>query len=174
MGSMNAFPMAYALQLRKYGYEVFYIVDVPQSDMLSRPENHYSFIEYPYPDWIIEWTLPLQIILLLSPKIFATLLSGMLKKHINKTIGCYVLNGFFISLSPYLPEVTRVAMSHGSDLDVWANVDNIDELRKGVFQAKYMKIIPVFMQNLLLKNFIAKQKKGFQNCHFLNLYAAWV
>lgn len=168
MGSMNAFPMTYALQLKKYGYEVFYIVDVPKSDMLSRPENHYPFIEYPYPDWIIEWTLPLQIILLLSPKIFAKLLSGMLKKHVNKTIGCYVLNGFFISLSPYLPEVTRVALSHGSDLDVWANVDSVDELRKGIFQTKYTKIIPIFIQDLLLKNFIAKQKKGFQNSNFLN------
>ena len=167
MGSMNALPMVYALEMKKYGYEVIYLVDAPQKDTLSRPENHYPSIHYPYPDWIVEWTLPLQIILLLNPKLFAWLLKKIIKKHTKKDVGCYVLNGFFISLSPYLPKATFVSLSHGSDLDVWANLNNISELREGIFQSKLMKAIPKVAQTYLIKNFILKQKKGFQHSDFL-------
>ena len=143
LGSMNAFPMMYALILKKYGYEVIYVVDVPQSDTLSRPENHYPSIKYPYPDWIVEWKLPLQIVLLLSPKLFASHILSTLKKYNKKPIGCFVLNGFFISLAPYLRKATIVALSHGSDLDVWADVDNMEKLREGIFQSpSYAACVP--------------------------------
>ncbi len=166
-GSMNAFPMMYALQIKKYGYEVLYLVDAPPADTLSRPENHYPAITYPYPDWIIEWTLSLQILLLLSPKFFARLLTSVIKKHTKSDVGCYVLNGFFISLAPYLPKSTIFALSHGSDLDVWADTEHIEELRGGVFQSRLMKKIPKPIQRYLLKNFISKQEKGFQSSDYL-------
>lgn len=167
MGSMNAFPMMYALQLKKYGYEVLYFVDAPIKDTLSRPENHYPSISYPYPDWIIEWTLPLQIILLLSPRIFSWRLSNIISKYTKKKIGCYVLNGFFISLSPYLPKATFVALSHGSDLDVWANSDGFEQLRKGVFSAKQTGLIPEKIQSSVVRYCISTQKKGFLNSDYV-------
>ena len=47
LGTMNAMPMMYAWELKKLGYRVLYFVDRPQSDTLSRPENHFPEISYP-------------------------------------------------------------------------------------------------------------------------------
>ena len=50
IGTTNAMPMAYAIELKKFNYDVKYIVDVASDNMLSRPEFHYDSIKYPYPN----------------------------------------------------------------------------------------------------------------------------
>ena len=54
LGNMNAMPMMYALELKRVGYEVRYLVDADKRNLLSRPEHQYASINYPYDDWIKE------------------------------------------------------------------------------------------------------------------------
>ena len=67
-GSMNNMPMMYARELRRLGQDVIYFVDVPADDTLSRPECHYSDISHPYPDWIVEFVLPSQLLANVFPR----------------------------------------------------------------------------------------------------------
>ena len=81
LGSMNAMPMMYALELKKKGFEVIYFVDAPVSDKLCRPENHFSDIQYPYPDWIVEVSLKTQMLLPFFRKFFSVYLDRKVKSR---------------------------------------------------------------------------------------------
>ena len=162
MGSMNAMPMMYALELKKLGYEVIYFVDVSRKDTLSRPENHFPVINYPYPSWVVEFVLPSQILTSLFPKIFAAIYQRKLGLLTKKEIGCYVLNGFFTSLAPYLDSASnKVALSHGSDLDVWANIERFEILAKNFGGRSIFKYLPEKIVKILIKNIIKKQYTGY-------------
>jgi glycosyltransferase involved in cell wall biosynthesis len=164
MGSMNAMPMMYALELRKQGYEVIYLVDVPRGDTLSRPENHYPEIQYPYPEWIIEKSLRTQIILPLFPKYFARFYRSIIRQKTKKEIGCFVLNGFFSSLAPFLNErASKVILSHGSDLDVWANTDAVGSLAVSFQRRSIFKYLPRIVANGLIKKVVYSQYFGCEN-----------
>lgn len=89
LGSMNAMPMMYAIELRKMGYDVLYFVDVSRNDALCRPENHYPEIQFPYPPWIIELRLPSQLLLALFPRFFAWIYRYLVKIKAKKDVGCY-------------------------------------------------------------------------------------
>ncbi len=162
MGSMNAMPMMYALELKKLNYEVIYFVDVSKEKTLSRPENHFPDIDYPYPFWVVEWILPSQIFVALFPRLFAFLLEKKIKKLTHKEIGCFVLNGFFCSLPPYLSQRSnKIALSHGSDLDVWANIEDSDVLVKSFKNRSIFKFLPKLISGILIKSIVKTQYNGF-------------
>ena len=162
MGSMNAMPMMYAWELRKKGYNVIYFVDAPVSDSLSRPENHFVDIDYPYPNWIIELKLPTQMLLPFFPKIFAKKLIKIIKSRSDKIINCIILNGLFVSLAPWLKSQGRIiALSHGSDLDVWANRDNYNNLANLFCSRSIFKFFPKLISKKLIKFAVFKQYDGF-------------
>lgn len=164
IGSMNAMPMMYALELQKKGYEVIYFVDSPASDKLSRPENHFSDIEYPYPEWIIEVNIKTQMLLPFFRKYFAEFLDAKTSKIINKPPQAYVLNGFFISLVPFLQkDVPKVALSHGSDLDSWADIDGVEVLSDSFHVHSIFKYIPKFLAKKLIKKVVLRQFNGFNS-----------
>lgn len=164
IGSMNAMPMMYALELKKKGYEVIYFVDAPASDNLSRPENHFSDIEYPYPDWIIEVDIKTQMLLPFFRKYFAEFLDAKANKIINTPPQAYVLNGFFISLVPSLQEdVPKIALSHGSDLDSWADTDGVEVLSDGFRGYSIFKYVPKFLAKKLIKKAVLRQFNGFES-----------
>lgn len=162
MGSMNAMPMMYAWELKKLGYNVLYFVDAPASDALSRPENHFKDIEYPYPDWIVEFKIPTQMALPYFSKLFALYISRKIRKISGKKITCFVLNGFFVSMAPHFRLVAKVvALSHGSDLDVWANKENVATLASTFCKRSVFKIFPKPISRVLIKKAVDIQYCGF-------------
>lgn len=164
MGTMNAMPMMYALELKKQGYEVLYFVDVPKTDTLSRPENHFPDIYYPYPPWIVELTLPSQIFLPLFPKIFAALYNQKIRQFSKKTIGCFVLSGFFSSLAPYLSKSAgKVGLPHGSDLDTWANTEDTRALADGFKNKSIFKYLPNKFSQKLIEHIVKTQYAGYSH-----------
>jgi hypothetical protein len=162
MGSMNAMPMMYALELKKLGYNVLYFVDAPISDALSRPENHFKDIEYPYPEWIVEFKIPTQMVLPYFSRFFASYLLKKIEKKSNKKVACFVLNGFFVSISPYLQSAAKVvSLSHGSDLDVWANRENASTLALTFCRRSIFKYFPKAVSVFLIKKAVNIQYHGF-------------
>ena len=162
MGSMNAMPMMYAWELKKLGYNVLYFVDAPISDALSRPENHFKDIQYPYPDWITEFKIPTQMVLPYFSKVFAGYISRKIRKISVRKITCFVLNGFFISLAPHFRPVAKVvALSHGSDLDVWANKESVATLASTFCKRSVFKFFPKPISRVLIKKAVDIQYCGF-------------
>lgn len=161
LGSMNAMPMMYAWELKLKGYEVIYFVDVPRSDTLSRPENHFSKIDYPYPDWIVEMTLKTQFIVPFSHRIINKLIKYRISQLSSKQPQLYVLNGFFISLAPYYDDSKIIALSHGSDLNPWADVEKKEELATRFQNISFLKYAPYYLSKALVKKAINKQYEGF-------------
>lgn len=162
IGSMNAMPMMYAWELKKIGYDVLYFVDAPASDTLARPENHFPDITYPYPEWIVELKLPTQMILPYLPRFFAAYIANKIRKLKKNKISCFVLNGFFISLAPSLIRVAKVvALSHGSDLDVWASKENSENLAATFRRRSIFKFLPDFVASRLINLAVSRQYDGF-------------
>lgn len=161
-GSMNAMPMMYAWELKKLGYSVLYFVDAPASDKLSRPENHFPEIIYPYPDWIVELKIPSQMLLPYFARAFAWYLLSKIAARSDKKIACFVLNGFFISLSPQMAATADVvALSHGSDLDSWANRSSAGSLADAFCRRSIFKFLPTMLAKRLIKKAVDIQYQGF-------------
>ena len=98
LGTMNAMPMMYALELRRMGCDVIYFVDVSSSNTLSRPENHFPSIGYPYPDWVVECVLPSEVFVPIFPKLFAEFYKKKIREITEKPVACFVLSGLFSSI----------------------------------------------------------------------------
>jgi len=162
LGSMNAMPMMYAIELRKMGYDVLYFVDASQSNALCRPEKHYPEISYPYPPWIVEFRLPSQLLLALFPRIFAGIFRYLIKIKTRKDVGCYFLNGFFVSIAPFLQlDAIKIGLSHGSDLDVWANVEKAKDLARSFSHRSIFKYLPSRISNYLINKIVINQFDGY-------------
>lgn len=161
MGSMNSMPMMYAWELKRQGHDVLYFVDAPISDALSRPENHFADIAYPYPEWIIEWKIPTQMILPYFSAFFAGNLLKKIREFSQKGISCFVLNGFFISLAPWFKsEGPVVALSHGSDLDVWGNKGRVKNLTASFRKRSFFRFLPRFIASKLIAKAVDNQYRG--------------
>jgi glycosyltransferase involved in cell wall biosynthesis len=155
---MNAMPMMYALELRQRGYEIVYLVDVPRANQLSRPEHHFEQIQYPYPNWVVEFVIPSQILASLFPRTMAGLVKRVVRRATRRNIGCYILNGYFISLGPYLGgSADLVALSHGSDLDVWANEDGAEVLADAFRNRSIFKYMPTALAKWCIRLIVRRQ-----------------
>jgi len=161
LGTMNAMPMMYAWELKSKGYEVIYFVDVSTSDTLSRPENHFSNIEYPYPNWIVEITLKTQFIVPFTHRIIRKLIRYRISQLSSKQPQLYVLNGFFISLAPYYENSQTIALSHGADLNPWADIEKKEEIAKRFQNISFLKHVPSYLSKALVKKAIHNQYEGF-------------
>lgn len=166
LGSTNAMPMMYALELKIQGYNVLYFVDAKITDTLHRPENHFPNINYPYPDWIIEINMPSQILAALFPKTTLRIVEHKIfKKNFDKKIQAFILNGFFISLSSYIDRsITKISLSHGSDLDSWADIDGVTNLSNSFKKRSIFKYIPHFFSRKLIKKIVINQFNSIKSC----------
>lgn len=161
LGSMNAMPMMYALELKKDGFEVLYFVDAPITDALSRPENHFPGIEYPYPSWIVEIKLKTQMLLPYFQIGFSRYIESKILGVSALKPQAFILNGFFISLATHLRfECPKVALSHGSDLDSWADLDGENALAASFSQFSFYKYFPLFLAKFLIKIAVSRQNSG--------------
>ncbi|PMM56249.1 glycosyltransferase [Vibrio lentus] len=166
LGGMNAMPMMYALELKKEGFDVLYFVDATQDNELCRPENHFKDICYPYPDWIIELDVRSQIFLPMFRALFSYYIEKVIRQKAKDRIQVYILNGFFVSLSPYLNKSSnKVALAHGSDLHTWADVDNSNILSETFSRQSIFKYTPKYLSKWLIQRIVEKQFQGFLKCN---------
>ena len=165
LGSMNAMPMMYAWELKQRGFNVLYFVDASRDKPLSRPENHFPGVSYPYPDWIVELKLPTQMVLPYFRALYARLIMRRVLAISGQNI-CFFLNGFFISLAPWLARSGSViSLSHGSDLDVWANKSNANALGESFGKRSIFKFFPSQLSKRLIRKAVNAQYCGFSSSH---------
>ncbi|TVU61488.1 glycosyltransferase [Vibrio atlanticus] len=122
VGTPNAYPMGYALELKDMGYNVTYLVDVPKDDTLSRPEHQYSEISYPYPKWIIEKLIPKPHWKSFYPKV----LHGDLIRLCNE-YDVVLLSGHYVSIAPYIKVNMVFGLYAGADLYFQSNPDRASD-----------------------------------------------
>jgi hypothetical protein len=164
LGSANAMPMMYALELKSLGYQVLYFVDAKQSVILHRPECHFPTINYPYPDWVIEMPLHTQLQIALFPKHYARRIDNIIKKKTSAKVNCYILNGFFVSLIKYLPiKPKKLALTHGADFIQWADIDSKEEFSESFSKFSVFKYIPKLVSKLIIKKMILNQFTSYKN-----------
>lgn len=158
LGSMNSMPMMYALELKKRGYEVIYFVDVKKSDHLSRPERHFSQINYPYPNWIVEFLIGHPILVSFFPRLYSNLINRIVKKRTNKKIKCIIAGGGFISTLLYFDVIHKVVLGYGADIEWFCNVNSINKLADEYKEKSFTKFLPYkiikyLMSQVVFNNF---------------------
>jgi hypothetical protein len=153
IGSANALGMMYALELRKMGHVVEYIVTTDSSDALSRPENHYPEILFPYDDWIFECFVKNPLRANLFPRWY-------LSRLIERIDGFdyVILSGMYLMLAPYFKRAKPVFLSHGSDLDIWCNKDNY------LYHVSKMSSVKSFGRSVASIFGIFKMRRAFLSC----------
>lgn len=158
LGTMNAMPMMYAAEFRKMGFNVIYIVDRPREDALCRPENHFPDIKYPYPDWVVEFVLPSQIIVALFPGFILRLVKRKAKIASCKAV---FASGFFIRLLSLLETKTKkITLSYGSDLDSWCDLEKLDCLQAGMRGRSIFRFFPNIIANKIIKKIVQSNVKS--------------
>lgn len=168
LGSSNAMTMMYAWELKRLGYDVIYFVDSPIDKKLNRPENHYPEIQYPYPEWIIEWPIKSQILLPLLPSRYSGIIEKKISEISEKPIQACVLNGFFISLAPYIfKSKPKISIPHGSDLDSWCDLRGIKNLSKTFNNRSFFKFLPKKISSYLINYIVQTQFRGASNCNII-------
>lgn len=159
-------PMMYALELRKRGYDVVYFVDVSENDKLHRPENHFPEISYPYPEWVVEFPLKSQMFLPYFRFFFAWLVLKKLSSIRKHTPQSIVANGFFISTLPFFPKtISKIALSHGSDLDTWADLENSQKLSCSFAKQSFYKFLPASIVKKIIPVVVDRQFFGFSSAN---------
>tara|TARA_R110002072_G_scaffold242550_3_gene401315 strand:- start:2339 stop:3550 length:1212 start_codon:yes stop_codon:yes gene_type:complete len=159
---MNAMPMVYARILRKIGFNVIFFVDAKRANQLCRPEFHFSDIDYPYPNWIHEFQTPSQILSGVLPKTTAKKLRRRVKEIAGEQAGAYFLNGFNTALIPHLEaEAVKIALSHGSDLDTWADVSKKSALGQSFSRRSIFRYLPRFVSVFAIGLILKRQFSGF-------------
>jgi glycosyltransferase involved in cell wall biosynthesis len=164
MGNMNSMPMMYARELKSRGSSVFFFVDAKKNNYLCRPEATFSDIKYPYPEWIIEKVVLGQLVVALFPKIFSIYYRYIFRRIIGRQNNShYVLNGFFVSLAPYLKKTGKVTcLSHGSDLDTWADIKGLPTLQVSFRNRSFLKFLPSIIAKSFISLAVKNQLKGFE------------
>lgn len=158
VGNINAMPFHYAIEFKKMGYDVKYIVEAPKQDSLNRPESHFSCVKYPYPDWIIEVTSLLDISYrMTSPLIF---LRRIIFEMQDRDV--LFLNDYGLALTKYFPKNSiKVAVFCGFDLSVLCNENAIDYFKANRSQEnKLIKFAKAFFFKQRIKN----TREGVQSC----------
>lgn len=76
-----------------------------KENTLHRPECHFkNSISYPYPEWIVEFIVPSQLLIALFPKVFKfLLLKSLPTKYKNTKIKAIFYSGFYVSLINLFP-----------------------------------------------------------------------
>ena len=168
LGSTNAMPMVYARALKRLGHEVLYFVGRRRSDTLHRPENHFPDIEYPYPDWIVEMPVASQVMLATFPRYYAARIRKEVRKRSGKPARCYILNGFYIALHPYLEtSALRIGLSHGADLIQWGDPGNKTRLVRDFSNKTIFRFFPSLVSRWWIGTLLKRQSAGFVSLGYL-------
>ncbi|MGE4518387.1 MAG: hypothetical protein AB7E04_02655 [Desulfobacteraceae bacterium] len=169
LGTMNAMPMHYAMELRKLNQEVVYFVDEKKENTLHRPECHFkNSISYPYPDWIIELIIPSQLLISLFPQFFKfILLKSLPNKYKNKRIKAIFYSGFYASLINLFTNNINIFLSYGSDLEYFCNIDLIDELSENFKNKSFVRYLPKKLVHIIIKKVVNNQFLGAKESNYV-------
>ena len=144
LGNANNYPFMLALALRRAGHEVHFIVD--RKSPLDRPENRYSDMGPPYPDWIEDasdlpeaWSFHRR--------------SAALDRVIGTLQDCdaVVLNQAGPALAPWIDR-PHIALLTGADLQFLANRTYLENA------AGYR-----LSEQAVLKYLVAAQREGIRS-----------
>lgn len=147
VGTPNAYPMGYALELRDMGYEVTYLVDVPPNDTLSRPEHQYSEVSYPYPKWIIERVISKPYWRSFNPRLLHWKLIRLCKKY-----DVILLSGHYVSIAPYISEKKIIGLYAGADLYFQSNPDRAQDWANQGRRMPFLNTLKLFFARHCMKN----------------------
>ncbi|MBM7332994.1 MAG: hypothetical protein ABGX87_01025 [Alcanivorax sp.] len=168
LGSTNAMPMVYARALKRLGHEVLYFVGRRPTDTLHRPENHFPDIDYPYPEWIVEMPVSSQVMLATFPRYYAARIGKEVRKRSGRPPVCYILNGFYIALHPYLEQqAIRIGLSHGADLIQWGDPENKAQLVRDFSKKTVFRFLPSTLSSWWIGTVLKRQAAGFASIHYL-------
>jgi len=162
IGNVNCMTFRYALEVRRLGHDVVFFVDYPRSEKLHRPENRFSEITFPYPDWIREIRPPRRDISFLVPV-------GEIKELITElNSGGYdavVFNGCWHKIGVFISRRTRVlCFFSGADLDVKASY-------KAVLHAKHStNVIAHYVKTLLRLCETWLHRRGIRRASLINYF----
>lgn len=159
--------MMYAMELKELGYDVIYFVDRPVKDLLNRPENHFQNIDYPYPNWIIEINIPSQMMIPFFRRIIINYVKQKLRRVHSKQPQAFILNSLFTSLASYIntDDCKVISLSHGGDLDSWADIEGSDKLSDSFSKHSFWKFLPSFFSKSMIKLAVKRQYNGYLNSH---------
>ena len=166
LGNTNNYPFMLARAIRCLGHDVLFIIDREDNtkwDKLNRPENRYSDIRVPYPNWIYDAS-PFNFWYQFPPP-------SNFKKVINllKSCDAVILNQHAPSLL-HLIQRPAIVLLTGSDLEVLANLSYADEMDRQYYQKN------IFLGRLKsrlkakLKIFNKNRQSAYSNISLFNPY----
>lgn len=172
LGSMNAMPMMYARELKALGQDVVYLVDVPSSDRLSRPEHQYADIDYPYPDWIIEWILPSPLLVSMFPSLYLRLLQRRIQNiRRSQPIKAVFAGGQYIALLKLFPPSCRkIILSYGADLEWFCNPEMVEALADEFSGKSFTRYLPVACRNYVIQRTVQANVAGAESADYLMFF----
>lgn len=118
IGNANNYPFMLAQAMRKLGHEVSFIVT--STSPLDRPENRYSDISYPYPEWIYDLS-PMHI----HDYMFFSFRKRNRIASILRDCDAVIANEFGPMLLSDM-DLPSIAMLTGTDLETYANFNTYD------------------------------------------------
>lgn len=104
-----------------------------------------------------------QMLVAQFPRMYARLLRAKAKQVYGTEPSCYVLNGFHIAMAPYL-KGRKVALSHGSDLEVWADRRQSDSLARRFRHHSIFRPLPAAVSEPMIRQVVERQYRGFLDC----------
>jgi len=161
VGSMNAMPMGFALELKVLGFDVKYIVESERRMILMRPECHFKNIPYPYPKWIKEIVMSKlnKYIYPLFPRLF---LKDIVEEMSDRDLIFFNDYGFQIARC-FGKSIIKFGLFCGSDLDVYSD----PKYPRYQFNIFNLKTYAHFFIGLPR---VYNQRKGIRECHILSYF----
>jgi len=146
----------FASYYKDKGYDVTYLVDRAKNDKLCRPEFHSKDVVYPYPAWIKEKVVNSNVVTRAFPKFSYRKILIELSNY-----DIVFANDCGISLISYLREdQIKVALFHGSDLDVMCDRNKVELIAKQSWpRINILKGIKELLVGKTIDTYIAGIKK---------------
>ncbi len=153
LGNTNNYPFIIASQMKALGCEVVLFVDAPPQDLLNRPEQYNTAIQYPYPGWIKEKLSLRKSLHIHFPQFF----EKSVIRELN-TCDAVILNDFGHRFKNYIdPSIPSISMFSGGDLDIMGDYDNVMQMKQ---EHKKLKLVPAFIKKAYARFSVNQLRKG--------------
>jgi glycosyltransferase involved in cell wall biosynthesis len=137
LGNANNYPFILARALKRLGQEVVFILLFDQACRLDRPENRYTDLGPPYPDWIIDvspmdvWKYEVEL--------------PQLDEVLQVLRGCdaVVLNQYALCLAPEIKRPT-MALLTGTDILTLGKYDFVDHMVNHFIRGHRVREVELF------------------------------
>ncbi|MEO7445658.1 MAG: hypothetical protein ABIT96_04530, partial [Ferruginibacter sp.] len=162
LGNVNNHPFIVCKHLREKGVDTIFFVEASKENMLYRPEAT-GFVEYPYPDWIIEVPQFQQSKVIHLPQLYAR----DVIKRIN-TCDAVILNDFGHRLMPFLRKgMIKISMFTGGDLDIMADFGIVEYMK---LKSAKLQFIPAFIRKIFARQTVHQLRKAIAGADLVAYY----